>query len=336
MNSNKVLFSEHTVNRKLPINFVYEDYTLFEKEFNKFISAVFKESYKDVKITKDGVLFNQYKLVSKSVYSKQIYNKLGFSYRVKHLLLQRPIDLKNVNSALCFDSWYYGYFHWMTECMPRYFMALIDLSHDIYFVPPLLEGYHFESLIALGFQTDELYRITKTVKAENLMLYERLAPSGNYNESVIRKMSSKIKSQLKINDQYPKRMIYVSREKASRRKVINEDQIITILKHYGFEIICFEDYSFSEQVKLMAETKILISIHGAGLTNMMFMKPNTHVVEIRKEMDNSNLCYYSLANACLINYYYIMGINNSPNINVQNSNLWLSPDLLEELIKIYF
>jgi len=79
-------------------------------------------------------------------------------------------------------------------------------------------------------------------------------------------------------------------------------------------VIHFEDLTWEEQVKLSFNTKLMISIHGAGLTNMLFMHPNSDIVEIRRKGDYHNNCYYSLASALSHNYYYMEG-------NISDSHL---------------
>ena len=46
----------------------------------------------------------------------------------------------------------------------------------------------------------------------------------------------------------------------------------------GFETVYTEELSFAEQVRLFSETRCLVSIHGAGLTNLMFMPPGGHML----------------------------------------------------------
>jgi capsular polysaccharide biosynthesis protein len=65
-----------------------------------------------------------------------------------------------------------------------------------------------------------------------------------------------------------------------------------------------EDLSFIRQIELMQGTKVLLGAHGAGLTNMLFMPAGSVVVEIRKEGDSHNNCFYSLASALGHRYYY--------------------------------
>jgi capsular polysaccharide biosynthesis protein len=78
---------------------------------------------------------------------------------------------------------------------------------------------------------------------------------------------------------------------------------------------------------LAGQCSSLISLHGAGLSNMLFMKQGSIVLELRMKGDQQNLCYYSLASALSINYYYLFCTRNADNINVQDANI--SVDLLE-------
>jgi capsular polysaccharide biosynthesis protein len=93
---------------------------------------------------------------------------------------------------------------------------------------------------------------------------------------------------------------------------MNEQEIKQIVKKLGFEIHYFEDYSFEEQLKLITECRYLVSIHGAGLTNILFMKNGTNVMEFKMKEDYINGCYYSLANSLNINYYYLLCEGNNP------------------------
>ena len=104
---------------------------------------------------------------------------------------------------------------------------------------------------------------------------------------------------------FPK--IYISRAKAPKRKILNEEEIISILVSLGFEIIYMEDLDFFSQVKLMSECKYLVSLHGAGLTNELYLPETAKVFEIRHPKDKLNNCYYLLATALSLKYYYFLG-----------------------------
>jgi capsular polysaccharide biosynthesis protein len=80
--------------------------------------------------------------------------------------------------------------------------------------------------------------------------------------------------------------------------------VIELLENYGFQIINAEDCSLEEQVKLASATRCFISNHGAGLTNILFMNPGANVLELRHRADKTNNCYFSLASAAGLNYFY--------------------------------
>jgi hypothetical protein len=48
----------------------------------------------------------------------------------------------------------------------------------------------------------------------------------------------------------------------------------------------------------------VISIHGANLTNIVFMQACGHVMEFRKENDRDNNYFYAIADSVECDYYY--------------------------------
>ena len=101
--------------------------------------------------------------------------------------------------------------------------------------------------------------------------------------------------------------LFVSRKNSSRRKIVNEEEVIPIMAKYNFAIIHCEEYTFFEQVSLFSNAKYLISNHGAGLTNMLFMPPGSTVFEFQKRKTNpirhQNLLYWYMADALGHKYY---------------------------------
>jgi capsular polysaccharide biosynthesis protein len=75
------------------------------------------------------------------------------------------------------------------------------------------------------------------------------------------------------------RRIFVSRAKA-RRSVAVEPAILELLAPLGFKAVCLEDYSVPEQAALFRDAEVVVAFHGAGLTNLVFARPGTVVIEI--------------------------------------------------------
>ena len=54
----------------------------------------------------------------------------------------------------------------------------------------------------------------------------------------------------------------------------------------------------------MSRARYVVSNHGAGLTNMLFMKDGARVLELRHVSDYVNNCYFILASALQFDYLY--------------------------------
>ncbi len=76
------------------------------------------------------------------------------------------------------------------------------------------------------------------------------------------------------------RKVFISRARAGHRKLINEPQVLDCLTQRGFVSLILEEMSFADQVRAFAAADIVISIHGAGLANAVFMHPNTRLMEL--------------------------------------------------------
>lgn len=79
---------------------------------------------------------------------------------------------------------------------------------------------------------------------------------------------------------HPHRRLYVSRGEAGVRRLLNEEDILAMLESAGYEVVHPERLSVGEQASLFAEASHVVGVHGAGLTNMVFMAPGTRVFEI--------------------------------------------------------
>ena len=93
----------------------------------------------------------------------------------------------------------------------------------------------------------------------------------------------------------PNSKIYVSRTGSKRRRVINEFQIEKYFYSLGFRIIRTETLSFTEQINLFRNASVVVGLHGAGLTNTIFMNKKTEVIELVKDANSTNNIFYDLA-----------------------------------------
>lgn len=106
------------------------------------------------------------------------------------------------------------------------------------------------------------------------------------------------------DDITPTRKVFISRKPSGpiryrTRKYYNPDDLLfptdnrmdddqaleEIFFNFGFEIVYPEEFeTFEDQVRFFGSVDILVGITGAGLTNMLFMKPGTSVIELSVPM----------------------------------------------------
>lgn len=108
----------------------------------------------------------------------------------------------------------------------------------------------------------------------------------------------------KLTNDLPKR-IYISRGQVTHRRLINEAEVFSLLQGFGFTKIVMEDYSFREQISLMANADVIVAPHGAGLTNIAFCKPNSKIIEIASPKAINPLFWLMSCQLEDIQYFYV-------------------------------
>lgn len=124
----------------------------------------------------------------------------------------------------------------------------------------------------------------------------------------------------------PKR-IYISRKNESNRFVQNEEDLLPLLKQFGFELLCLESYNFDEQVEICSQAEWICGPHGAGLSNLIWMK-HPKVIEIRPE-SYPNDCFVHLS---LTNYGSEYALFEAQTIGT--NALWIDVNRFEEFLGI--
>ena len=102
-------------------------------------------------------------------------------------------------------------------------------------------------------------------------------------------------------------LLYVSRNESSMRRILNENDLLPGLRDMGFHIISPGKLSLPEQIEAFRNARVVLSPHGAGLTNIMFCRPNTTLIEIFPEGGVHGSAFLRIASQLNFNYYFIVG-----------------------------
>ena len=307
-----ILSQKYTSKRKLPVNFVESDSSIFQHELSKVIPASKLIEVRNVNINNRSIIFRNGKEIfvkSLNKYSdskkKKLMNRINFF--LDNYIKKKRIVL-NTDGILLTDQKAKNYFHWMTEVVPSLCLIENFLKNRMVLIPFDFQNCDFIKHSLFLFKNLKIRYVRKN---EIIYCKKLYVPShvslggGNYNDVIIQKTRKFIRAAFK-NYNFKKRIkkIYISREEAAYRKILNEKDVINLLDEYGFETLYFEKIPWKEQIGIAMNCKYLFSPHGAGLTNMIFMRTNSLVYEFRRKGDNHNNCYFSLASALGLKYYY--------------------------------
>jgi len=298
---------EITVKRALPVNLDPKDLPIFQMALEVSFERLHPMQLKNVWILQDTVFApGEFKFYASHTHVEN----LGPLQFAKRAINCAPKSWRKIPKGIwVLDEWSANYFHWMTDCLPRIWEGL---ERDP--KAPVLLPYSYQSL---AFVSESLkligaavifFKSNQNLKVSTVILTARTASFPNFNLKLTQKTREKLSFKASTE---PWRNVYISRKLAGKRKVHNETEVELILKKRGFEVVYAEQLNLSQEIQLMGETKILVSLHGAGLTNMLFLAPNTKVLELRNLDDSASQCYFNLAAALGLSYYYTLNKGDS-------------------------
>ena len=325
--------------RQKPKNLKSEDDKLFNHEYQKYLKSSKVKTLKNVYISDSKLKkFKYFRIQVKQWRMNPITTIDKIIYFIKDLIeflyskdTSEVITIKTAIWAI--DSRSYQYFHWLTDALQR-----IEVSSKYYDKGPLLllpgfQNYQYikDSLDILGIEPYFLENGKKYFIKE-LILSERVSPAGNYRKELINSISKNFTKDINhLDDKDTYKKIWVSRQNSLKRKILNFEEIKPILEKNKFKIVHYENLTFRDQINISNNTEIIGGVHGAGLTNMIFLNKNSSVIEVRADGDSLNNCFFSLASDMEHDYYYFLAI--AENNNYYASNLYIDPRDFENFLK---
>jgi hypothetical protein len=297
------LFPGHAILYAVPDGFSETDRKLFYNDnFVDQIPAV------EMFLLEDVSLINGYLIQGNNFLDEfSLHDKVNVRSKWKSFLRLKLLPQKNLNLAIWgVQDWADNYFHWVTELLPR-LLAIHKMNSE---VPVLLS----EILSRLSFvkQAMELFRIPfevlpngRGIKVDRLLAC-KVPHVGQFNKYLLSAFRTDVLLTI-ASDQFisPKRKLYISRSDARRRKIVNEEALWRVLKQHGFDKVELEGMQWSDQVMLFREAVFVVSNHGAGLSNIMFMPAEGRVIELKADK-NDYWCFFSLARVCQLQYAYLL------------------------------
>lgn len=322
--------------RKLPRNFNQDHLQLFQHELEKNIPQSELLRFHNVRVSSEGLIFKGLKILPESFAFPFELDEWKcrsiFKFLVTNYLFRKP---RQIDSEVLWitDYWSKGYFHWLTDALTRLFVVRDRMDQLTLMLPWEFATREFvkPSLDVFGVKNVDFIQPNEVIECRRLAMPTHTAPSGHFKDEVIRGVRAKLLAAFgDLSYRGAGERVYISRRAAGRRRITNEDELIPILQKFDFQLICAEELSFQEQVAVASRARYVVSNHGAGLTNMLFMREGGSVLELRHRADWINNCYFILASALDLNYFYQLCEPAKIGADPHTADLFVAPGQLEK------
>ena len=180
-----------------------------------------------------------------------------------------------------------NYFHWLVDSLSRIFIIErfypLD-SIDCVLVPPLKYDFHWDSLIALGFEKSQIIEMSPLDCMKFECLVVSSPPRGRNSAIAPGWMIDRFNETIGVKAEQVKstagKQVFISRRDAPKRMFENEKEICEFFRNRGFDVVELASLTLYEKIAVFRDAEVIVSQTGAGLTNLMFCQPNVKVLEI--------------------------------------------------------
>jgi Glycosyltransferase 61 len=172
----------------------------------------------------------------------------------------------------------FGQNYWLFEVVGRYLAIRRFVPDDAGIVlKSNLAAYQPEALTVAGITAASVHELPPDQVALFPVLY---VPATGGPSGISRVVIDALRT-LSPATTKPHRRLYVSRQGASRSRILNEDQFTAIIEAHGFVTVVAEELSVQQQIELFAEAEAVLGVHGAGLTNAVFSPSGALLIELQ-------------------------------------------------------
>jgi capsular polysaccharide biosynthesis protein len=174
-----------------------------------------------------------------------------------------------------------NYHHWVIDTLPRLLFAERELPRADTL---LLPRYYTEPYIPFTLQAFPHVRRIGWIGSRAKVRVRQLSFTPRQEAAEHVEMIPEIARRVSaLAPPAPERCerLYITRAEARTRRALNEGALRELLDSYGFRCLEIDPARPWEQVSLASGAKVMLGVHGAGLTNVIFMPPGGALIELR-------------------------------------------------------
>lgn len=230
-----------------------------------------------------------------------------FHFKIKRLLDRWHMHPSRLVSAVIDGG--SNIYHWLYEGLPR--LALIErmgIEIESLYVNAK-PAFVLESLEMAGIHPKYILDSSRysQVQAREMVIPSFPLYNGKNIKPIVPAWALRwLRDRLVVSDLMGTKRIFISRQDASYRHLVDEDLLFKILEKRGFERVILTGQSLKDQRALFSQASVIIAPHGAGLANILFCQPGTKILELFHP-GFVQQCYWELANMFRLPYFCLTG-----------------------------
>jgi hypothetical protein len=183
--------------------------------------------------------------------------------------------------------------HWLLDCVPQVVaLSAIDPAARV-LLPSPLRRFQSATLDLVGLPPAQAIAWDGApIECGRLLVFESDGRSGGRPLSALLEMRRLLTARGAAAARKGSRKIYVSRRDADpkRRWVANEPEVEALFASRGFEVLTMAGCSLEDQMALFREAGVVAGVSGAGLSDIVFSAPDTHVIVL---LSDSLMSWYA-------------------------------------------
>jgi len=194
------------------------------------------------------------------------------------------------------QTWDANYGHWMIDTLPKVGLLrdVADLSTCTFVLneqsTPAMRRVVEDSLGLFGITPDQLMFLDRATYE-----FERLIVLGHLTRHPVSKSPLAIEvleeAASAVEPREGARRIYLTRHGVSRRRLVNEPEVLEALAEHGYEVVATEDLSVRDQIATFRSASHVIGVMGAAMSNLAFSPRGVSVLALATEAMKHDFFY---------------------------------------------
>jgi hypothetical protein len=213
-----------------------------------------------------------------------------------------------------------GFYHWFAEKLPSLAWRLEPGAPRIpILIPNHAAPFQDETLRLLGAGAAEVTRIGDVAYCDRLYVaHLSVADLADWSRfgSMYGRLITAAAAEASLEQFHES--IYVSRRDSPRRALSNEPDLEAALEGLGISVIRFSEHTLARQIVMAHHARLMIGLHGAGLSHVLNMKAGSSILEIVPNQDGYHSQRFNFARLSRVRHHrHTLWLNTINPVNQQ-------------------